>query len=164
MPYPSATRVPFLARSSRGLLEFPNDRFEFTMPLETIVVAAFLGQITVFGAEGISGSRQFLVRIAVQSLLLLQFGPEPAPLFPLRHSTAEYHQQELSWDGTNPRGMFTTGAANSKPENCPKEGRHEFLGEQCIRHHAFNRSKNVAKGENPRHQTQHRVAVPPEPV
>src|SRR6266852_2541916 len=71
---------------------------------------------------------------------------------------------KLCWDGTTRRWMFTTGAANSKPENCANQGQYELLGEQRLHGQALNRSKDVAKRENRRYQTQHRVAVASQPV
>src|SRR4029077_4595198 len=52
MPYSSATRVPFLARSSGGFLESPKDRFEFTMPWKLLWLLVFGGPNSVPDPKG----------------------------------------------------------------------------------------------------------------
>src|SRR5260370_21043025 len=60
--------------------------------------------------------------------------------------------------------MFTWAVENTRRKSLRNEGKKGLAGEQGWHGQAVNRPKKVGKWKNRRYQTQHRVAVAPQPV
>jgi len=134
-PSPSATLCHSLPRSSRGLLEFPNDRFESHATGKLLWFCCFFGTNHSFfwARKGFPCRGSFLFellfKIAARSN---SAGPSRSPLPTSAAQHRRYHHKRLSLGRDKPARMFTkTGQRTAKSRKMSERGEDRVLGEHA---------------------------------